>query len=182
MGSQRVGHDWVTLTLSLSPGKEMSQNLKPYRKLSFHDNSKGVWTAKRAENLAELLWLADSHLESSFLVECIEWHHVYTGRTINYMKTTLRKHLKTLFLHTLKALVAQSCLTLCDPMDCSSPGFSAHGILQARTLKEVGIHSLPRRSSQPRDWTWVSCVAGGFLTAWVIRETHTKNMSHIIGL
>ena len=140
MGSQRVGHDWATLTLSLSPGKEMSQNLKPYRKLSFHDNSKGIWTAKRAENLAELLWLADSHLESSFLVECIEWHHVYTGRTINYMKTTLRKHLKTLFLHTLKALVAQSCLTLCDPMDCSSPGFSAHGILrQGHWRKWVSI-------------------------------------------
>ena len=104
----------------------MSKNLKPYRKLSFHDNSKGIWKAKRAENLAELLWLADSHLESSFLVECIEWHHLYTGRTINYMKTTLRKPLKTLFLHTLKALVAQSCLTLCDLMDCSSPGSSAH--------------------------------------------------------
>ena len=33
----------------------------------------------------------------------------------------------------------QSCLTLCDPMDCSPPGFSVHGILQARTLEWVAI-------------------------------------------
>ena len=54
---QYVTHGWnsTTLTLSLSPGKEMSKNLKPYRKLSFHDNSEGVWKAKMAENLAELL-------------------------------------------------------------------------------------------------------------------------------
>ena len=43
--------------------------------------------------------------------------------------------------------------TLCDPMDCSLPGSSIHGILQARTLKWVAI-SFSRGSSQPRDWTW----------------------------
>ena len=60
-------------------------------------------------------------------------------------------------------LVAQSCLTLCDPMDCSSPGFSVHGILQERTLEWIAIHS-SRGSSQPRDRTQVSCTVGGFLT------------------
>ena len=62
--------------------------------------------------------------------------------------------------------VAQSCLTLCHPMDCSLPGFSVHGIFQARVLEWVGI-SFSRGSSQPRDWTWVSyvsCIAGGFFT------------------
>ena len=38
-----------------------------------------------------------------------------------------------------KELVSQSCLTLCDPMDCSPPGSSVHGILQARTLEWVAI-------------------------------------------
>ena len=38
-----------------------------------------------------------------------------------------------------KVLVAQSCLTLCDPMDCSPPGFTVHGILQARVLEWVAI-------------------------------------------
>ena len=46
--------------------------------------------------------------------------------------------------------VVQSCLTLCDPMDCSLPGFSIHGILQSRILEWVAI-SFSRRSSQPRD-------------------------------
>ena len=53
--------------------------------------------------------------------------------------------------------VAQSCLTLCDPMDCSPPGSSVQGILQARTVEWVTI-SFSRGSSFPRDQTWVSCI------------------------
>ena len=49
-------------------------------------------------------------------------------------------------------LVAKSCLTLCDPMDCSLPGSSVHGILQGRILKWVAI-SFSKGSSWPRDWT-----------------------------
>ena len=55
--------------------------------------------------------------------------------------------------------VAQSCTTICDPMDCSLPGSSIHGIFQARVLESVVI-SFSRVSSWPRDWTWVSCIAG----------------------
>ena len=66
--------------------------------------------------------------------------------------------------------VAQSCLTLCDPMDCSPPGSSVHGILQARILGWVAI-SLSRGSSQPSNQTQVSCTAGRFFTVWAIRET-----------
>ena len=51
--------------------------------------------------------------------------------------------------------VAPSCLTLCDPMDCSPPGFSVREILQARMLDWVAIPST-RGSSQPGDWTQVS--------------------------
>ena len=54
---------------------------------------------------------------------------------------------------------AQSCLTLCDPMDCSSPGFSVHGILQARILEWFTI-SFSRGSSRPRDQTQVSRIGG----------------------
>ena len=56
-----------------------------------------------------------------------------------------------------KVLVAQSCPILCDPMDCSPPGSSVHGILQARTLEWIAI-PFSRRSSQPRDQTQVSCI------------------------
>ena len=47
-------------------------------------------------------------------------------------------------------LVAQSCPTLCDPMDCSPPGSSVHGVLQAEILEWVAI-PFSRRSSRPRD-------------------------------
>ena len=52
------------------------------------------------------------------------------------------------FVHA--CLVAQSCLTLCDTVDCSPPGSSVHGILQARRLEWVTISS-SRGSSRPRD-------------------------------
>ena len=59
----------------------------------------------------------------------------------------------------------QSCLTLCDPMDCSPPGCSSHGILQARRLEWAAI-TFSRGSSQPRDRTLVPCIAGRFFTVW----------------
>ena len=65
-------------------------------------------------------------------------------------------------------LVAQLCPTLCDPMDCSPPGSSVHGILQARRLEWVAMPS-SRGSSQPRDRTQVSRIAGGFFTVWATR-------------
>ena len=49
-------------------------------------------------------------------------------------------------------LGTKSCPTLCNPTDCSPPGSSVHGILQARILESVAI-SFSRGSSQPRDWT-----------------------------
>ena len=67
-----------------------------------------------------------------------------------------------LFMHVC-VLVAQSCPTLCNPMDGSPPGSSVHGILQARILKWIAI-PFSRRSSQPRDQTRVSCIAGRFFT------------------
>ena len=54
-------------------------------------------------------------------------------------------------------------------MDCSLPGFSVHGISQARILEWVA--SFSRVSSQPRDQTRVSHIAGKFFTIWVTRET-----------
>ena len=65
--------------------------------------------------------------------------------------------------------VTQSCPTLCNPMERSLPGCSIHGIFQTRILQCVAI-SFSRRSSQPRDWTWVSCTVGRFFTVWATRE------------
>ena len=59
--------------------------------------------------------------------------------------------------------VAQLCLTLCNPMDCSPPGSSVHGILQARILEWVAIF-FSRGSSQPRDQTFIFCFTGRCFT------------------
>ena len=67
-------------------------------------------------------------------------------------------------LHSLTEKVAQSCPTLCDPMGCI-----VHGILQARILEWLAF-PFYRESSQPRDRTQVSLIAGGFFTSWATRE------------
>ena len=70
---------------------------------------------------------------------------------------------------TVKAKVAQSCPTLWDPID-----YTAHGILQARILAWVAF-PFSRGSSQLRDRTQVSCIAGGLFTNWSIRETQVNS-------
>ena len=66
-------------------------------------------------------------------------------------------------------VVAHSCLTFCDPMDCSLPRSSVHEIFQARVLEWVVI-SFSRGSSWPRDQTWVSHIVGRCFTIWATRE------------
>ena len=61
------------------------------------------------------------------------------------------------------SLVTQSCLTLCDPMDPCPPGSLPTGILQGRILQKVAM-PCSRGSSQPKDQTQVSHIAGGFFT------------------
>ena len=62
-----------------------------------------------------------------------------------------------------QVLVAQSCLTLCDSMDCSLIGSSFHEILQARILEWVAI-PFSKGSSQPKDQTHASLIAGTLFT------------------
>ena len=83
--------------------------------------------------------------------------------------------------------VAQLCLTLCDPIDCSLPGSSVHGILQTRILEWVAV-PVSRGTSWPRNRTSISCIAGGFFTSWATREacthrcacTHTHAHTHML--
>ena len=92
-----------------------------------------------------------------------QWH----GLSLSYCFANSRK---------VKALVAQSYLTLCSPMDWSLPGSSVHGILQARIM-EWGAIPFSRGSFQSRDQTQVSCIAGGFFTVWGTRETNSRKRS-----
>ena len=69
----------------------------------------------------------------------------------------------------------QYCATLCDPMD-----HRVHGILQARILEWVAF-PFSRGSSQPRDWTQVSCIAGRFFTSWATWEALLPLIIKLIG-
>ena len=68
--------------------------------------------------------------------------------------------------------VTQSCLILCDPMDCSLLGSSIRGIFQARMLEWVAISSSP-----PKDRTWVSRISGRCFTFWARREACGSDVS-----
>ena len=115
---------------------------------------------------------------SSTLAWRIPWTRSRTGCSPwNCRVRHNKKEAKLVFLH--KALyfrhrlwnlgvseVAQSCPTLCNPMDCRSiPCSSVHGILQARILEWVAI-SFSRGSSWPRDRTWVTCIVGRRFIVW----------------
>ena len=62
-----------------------------------------------------------------------------------------------------KVLVRQACSALCDPVDCSPPGSSLSGILQVTMVEWVAI-PFSRGSFQPRDQTWITCIASSFFT------------------
>ena len=66
----------------------------------------------------------------------------------------------------------------CDSMDCRLPGSPVHGILQAKILEWVAI-SFSRGSSQPRDQTQVSCIAGRFFTHLATREALTDLFTYL---
>ena len=123
----------------------------------------------------------------------------WVPRTYVYLKTSfqklwtedLREELKSYgkkvpessgtthsFMHSIMfvlCLATQSCPTLCDPMNCSLPGSSDHGILQAIILEWIAI-SFSRGPSQPRDRTQVFHITGIFFTVWATREAPWTNI------
>ena len=87
------------------------------------------------------------------------WHHL-GGKLTSWKLRILGQICKEC------AKPLQSCLTLCEPIDCNPPGSSVHGILQARILEQVSM-PFSRVSSRPRYWTYVSyvsCIGCGFFT------------------
>ena len=72
-------------------------------------------------------------------------------------------------------LAAQSCLALCGPMSCSPPGYSDHGIFQARILAWVAI-SYSRGSSRPGARTHVSHIS--YFGRWILHHWATREAQH----
>ena len=87
---------------------------------------------------------------------------------VNYLFYILNLNWKYVLKQILLLLSCFNLVRLCGPMDCSRPGSSVHGILQARILKWVAMPS-SKSSSQPKDRTQISCIAGRFFTIWASR-------------
>ena len=83
-------------------------------------------------------------LRSAFFTVQLSHPYMTTGKTIALTRWTFVGKVISLLFNMLSTTTTttkslQSCLTLCNPMDCSPPGFSIYGILQARTLEWVAI-------------------------------------------
>ena len=126
--------------------------------------NKPAWRASVhsiAENQAWLKQLSTSRQEISWNLRVADSQHRWV--TLDVQQGSLGGFWYSSLLLSAQALLSHR---LCDPMDCSPPGSSVHGILQARILEWVAIPS-SRGSSWPRDQThisWLSCIAGGFST------------------
>ena len=77
----------------------------------------------------------------------------------------------------LKSSLSQPCPTLCDPMDCSPPGSSVHGLSQARTLEQVAV-SFSSGSSRARDRTCIPCTDRQILYHRATREAPCRLQKH----
>ena len=111
-----------------------------------------------------LVWGRSWYLSRVFSVQ----FYIKRMRLVGSLVTII--HVLSYLWNESESEVAQSCPTLCDPMDYSLPGSSIHGIFQARVLEWVAI-SFSRGSSWPLDRTWVSRIASRLFTVWATRET-----------
>ena len=114
------------------------------------------------------------HMLTLSLIRCMTWRNCSDFSNTDFFPCVWMSEIMMLASYKERkrkkeSEVAQSCLTLCDPMDCRLSGSSVHGIFQARVLEWIAI-SFSRGSSRPRNQTWVSCIAGRRFTDWATRE------------
>ena len=148
-------HSWVFI-----PEKWKLKLIHIFRSLLIRAKK---WSQPRSFNW----WMVKqtvAHPNHGILCSNKKEHHWYIHRpdwifrALCWVDKANPQGLHTVWFYSCCFLVAQSCLTLCDRMDCSPPGSSVHGILQTRILEWVAMLSF-RGSSQPRDRTRISCVS-----------------------
>ena len=110
--------------------------------------------------LTKLKVISECRIISNYVLLLIPW---------KYWLICAIKMFKKMSQYMCCVLKSLSCLWLCDTIDCSLPGSSVHGISQARILQWVAI-SFSRGSSQPRDQTQVSYIAGRHFTVRATRK------------
>ena len=118
----------------------------------------------------------DGHLSCFHVLAIVSSVAMNTGLHVPFWIIVLSR-----FMPRTVCVCAQLCPTLCDPMDCSSPGPSVHGIFQARILEWIAI-SYSRRSSWPRNQTCVSsisCIGSQILYHCTTWKTHAR-LDHMV--
>ena len=115
---------------------------------------------------------------STILWRCNKMQNSRTIPCLSFCKEKAVFQEKSVRNTLLFASVAKSCPTLCNPMVCSLPGSSVHGIFQAKILEWAAISS-SRGSSWSRDWTCIFCIVGGFFTLWTNWEALNQNSIYI---
>ena len=149
--------------------------------------STDTWRRERAHCPLVVLEVLASHSVASDTTLAGAWTILAVADCHNITSSHFFLHLKIFWpIHKVDrsvlcvcAQLLQSCLTLCDPMDCSLPDSSAHGILQARILEWVAM-TFSRGFSQLKDWTCVSYTAGRFFTAEPLRKSTEKSVMNSI--
>ena len=172
MGSQRVRHDWVIFTLYIKNPRDTIRKLleliSEFSKVTdFKINSKMP---------CFMLTVGGSFICLKYFLFIIL---ISQQRSVRWWPNLPKNpRPRVVFLHV--CVCAQSCPTLWDPMVCSPPGSSVHGILQARILEWVAISS-SRAIQSPRiqsmDQTCISCTGQRILYHWATWEDlsfHTR--------
>ena len=147
MGLQRVGYDWVTFTHTC-----------PSRLALLWHLLLGDW--------ADTSWQKRLNMETHMgVLRTSSWGHTCSTHPLTRAWSGWPS-----LISRVRMKFTQSCPTLCDPVDCSLPGFSVHGILQTR-MEWIAI-PFSGGSSQPRHL--VSHVADRFFTVWATREAQSQ--------
>ena len=128
------------------------------------------WCCKESDATEQLDWTELRH-------SMVTVHGMVTSRTqvLSYSRIDNRWIMDSYVVWVpvcVRAQLLQLHQTLCDPMDCTPPGSSVHGILQARILEWVAM-PFSRGHSWPRDWIHVFCIAGRFFTPEPLGKPYT---------
>ena len=159
---------------SLSPSSRLPRILRSACGPSWKDSFRTRWgpTLMTSSSLGYVC--EDSVSKSGAVIDRyqrLELQNIFLGGHTSVHKRWWQKEMRGSRLSSEKSccLVAQSCLALCDLLDCSPPGSSVHGVLQARRLGWAAVSS-SGGSSWPRDGTCVFCISRRVLYHWATRE------------
>ena len=161
MGSQRVGHDWAAeLNWTASQfcnSQDFTLPAVPTQDGIFHTGIKVILTSTKSWHISKIF---RKYRNQEFVYSSTSYLFTYGSRDKGVYETEWKKTDRRSLgvLSKAQRLCAQSCVTLCEPMDCSPPGSSVHGISQARILEGAAI-SCPRGSSGPWNLILVSCIS-----------------------